>query len=760
MRGKAWYVMGLCAAAVLACRDSTRPDENDRDRVDLVEPARFVQSGCTKVWSGGSGNWSSITAWSPWGTPGPSDVACILAPSGTVVTVGSTVDIPELVIGGGINDVRVECSAGSGSVRPTRVWVRSGATLDVRSCVSWGTLQSDIVDVEGTLRLGAVPVLPDTLKVSGVLDLNGATVTSFNVDVYGSADVLATGNSLLYLNGPRHSFYADVSGSGTVLVRGAMVGTVTAGGSAPVRAAGTPAALKFRDLNLSPGSLQGSLDFETALPGSALIGDVLPGLDLRLYAQDTVRWRASSGSVVDNSGAVTVYARVLSARAISNAGQLTLASSAVTLDVDSLVNTLPGRVQVDGVHSISRNLGKWRNAGQVVVSTGAELRLEAGSFVAEPTGTQTGAFRVTTGALLTGAGSVGDVRVDSGTVSPGTQALPRNALSVGSLTLGSGATILLDVAGDSAGTYDVLTVRGNILAGGTLDLRTLAPFVGGMCGQVVPIIRLYGSRAGNFHRTTGLSLATDRVWRLAGMNAGWWITGGNPLRSLGLSVSSLALAEGGSPGVAYQCLGRRPTADVTVTPTSSGQLDLTPLPLTFPSSTWEWPQFLVVNPWDDTVAEGTHADTVRYRLTSADPTYNAVASTVLPVTISDNDGVLAADLAVTLVSSPTAVNANQVFAPRFRVTNNGPATSTGSTFTITPMAGLTLLTNQSNVSCTSASGVLTCTVGPLASGAQVEFFLEVRAGTTGSYANTVRITGIEGDLVPANNAFTWNITVN
>ncbi|MBL8959161.1 MAG: hypothetical protein JNJ98_04850, partial [Gemmatimonadetes bacterium] len=170
--------------------------------------------------------------------------------------------------------------------------------------------------------------------------------------------------------------------------------------------------------------------------------------------------------------------------------------------------------------------------------------------------------------------------------------------------------------------------------------------------------------------------------------------------------------------------------------------------------------FLVVNPWDDTVVEGAHADTVRYRLASADPTYNGTASSMLPVTITDNDGALAADLAVTLVSSPTAVNANQAFAPRFRVTNNGPATSTGSTFTITPMAGLTLLANQSTVSCTSTSGVLTCTVGPLASGAQVEFFLEVRAGATGSYGNTVRITGMEGDLVPANNSFTWNITVN
>ena len=760
MRWQPWYVIGLVATTLSACREPTRPDRSGSDRVDLVGPARFVQSGCTKVWSGGSGNWSSITAWSSWGTPGPSDVACILAPSGTVVTVQSTVDIAELVIGNGVDDIRVECAGGSGSVRPTRLWVRGGATLDVRTCVNWGTLQSDIVEVEGTLRLGAVPAFPETLTVSGVLDLDGASVTASRVDLQGAGDVVATGNSLVYLNGTSHNFSADVAGAGSLLVRGATAATVYASGNAPVRAAGSPAALKFRDVNLSLGFLQGSVDVEEVVPGRALTGATPAGLDLRLYAPDTLRWQAGTGSVVDNAGITTVFARVLAARTISNTGQLVLAPTSTTLDLDSMVNTPRGRVQVDGVHSIARHLGKWRNAGQVVVSTGAELRLERGSFLAERTGTQTGHLRVMTGALLTGDGSAGDVRVDSGTVSPGTLAHPRSALSVGSLTLGSGATVLLDVAGATPGTFDELTVRGNIVAGGTLDVRTIAPLVGGVCGQSLPIIRLFGSKAGTFQRTSGLALAVDRAWRLAGMNGGWWLTGGDPQRAVSVSTASLALAEGGSGGVVYQCLGRRPTAEVTVTPTSRGQLDLTPTPLTFPTASWEWPQFLVVNPRDDTIAEGTHADTVRYRLASTDPTYNGTAVTVLPVTISDNDGAFAADLAVSLVSSPTTVNPNQVFAPRFRVTNNGPAASTGSTFTITPMAGLTLLASQSNVSCTSAGGLLTCTVGPLAPGAQVEFYLEVRAGATGSYSNTVRIAGVEGDLVPANDAFTWNLTVN
>ncbi|MBL8983622.1 MAG: hypothetical protein JNL26_15655, partial [Gemmatimonadetes bacterium] len=561
MSSRRWYCIGLIALAQ-GCREPARPEE-PRDRVDLRDAARFIQTGCTKVWSGGSGNWSSVTAWSPWGVPGPSDVACILAPSGTMVTVQSTVDIPELVIGNGLNDVRVVCNAGTGSVRPVRLWVRTAATLDVRNCVGWGTLQSELVDVEGTLRVGAVPISPDSLVVSGVLELTGATATSSWLQLHGTSEVQVTGSSLLYLNGGGHGIFSDVTGTGSVTVRGASAGSVLyGGGSAPVRAAGTAAGIKFQDVQLTlMNSPQGSVDFEVALPGSSITGTPRAGLDLRLHGQDSVRW---NGGVQTNEGTVTVYAPRFTGRAIVNRGVLAFAPSATRLDLDSLVNEPAGQVQVNGTLSFNRWGGVWRNAGQTTVSAAGELRIEGATFVADGAAAHTGTLRLTNSALLTGAGVVGDVTIDSGHVSPGTLQQPRATLSVGRLSMGPGATALLDVAGDSAGTYDGLTVRGNLQAGGTLDVRTIAPFLGGRCGQVIPLIKVLGSRSGNWLRTTGLSLASDRAWRLAGQASGWWLTGADPQRALGTSVSSLALAEGGSAGVVYQCLGRRPTATVTV----------------------------------------------------------------------------------------------------------------------------------------------------------------------------------------------------
>jgi hypothetical protein len=112
------------------------------------------------------------------------------------------------------------------------------------------------------------------------------------------------------------------------------------------------------------------------------------------------------------------------------------------------------------------------------------------------------------------------------------------------------------------------------------------------------------------------------------------------------------------------------------------------------------------------------------------------------------------------VSAPANVNLNQGFEARYRVRNNGPGASTGSTVSITPMAGITFQSSSPTVPCVASAGQTTCTVGALASGAQIEFVVVYRAAASGAQSNTVRVVGREYDSVGSNDSFVWNVTVN
>ena len=75
-------------------------------------------------------------------------------------------------------------------------------------------------------------------------------------------------------------------------------------------------------------------------------------------------------------------------------------------------------------------------------------------------------------------------------------------------------------------------------------------------------------------------------------------------------------------------------------PAGSSQLVLQPAQLVFTSANWSIPQTITLSAVDDTAVEGNHASSLRFTLVSADPAYNGLVVTPLPVAISDNDGAI------------------------------------------------------------------------------------------------------------------------
>ena len=117
-----------------------------------------------------------------------------------------------------------------------------------------------------------------------------------------------------------------------------------------------------------------------------------------------------------------------------------------------------------------------------------------------------------------------------------------------------------------------------------------------------------------------------------------------------------------------------------------------------------------------------------------------------------------ADLAV-VKTGPALVTEGHDFTYHLTATNNGPANATGVVVTDTLPTNSTFV--SASAGCAEAAGVVTCTVGNLASGASSTFDITVTAGSAGSsLVNAVSITGDQFDPNTANNSFTLTTELN
>jgi uncharacterized repeat protein (TIGR01451 family) len=111
-----------------------------------------------------------------------------------------------------------------------------------------------------------------------------------------------------------------------------------------------------------------------------------------------------------------------------------------------------------------------------------------------------------------------------------------------------------------------------------------------------------------------------------------------------------------------------------------------------------------------------------------------------------------ADLAV-VKTGPALVTEGHDLTYHLEATNNGPANATGVVVTDTLPTNSTFV--SASAGCTEAAGVVTCTVGNLASGASAGFDITVTAGSAGtSLTDTASISGDQSDPDSTNNTST------
>jgi hypothetical protein len=473
----------------------------------------------------------------------------------------------------------------------------------------------------------------------------------------------------------------------------------------------------------------------------------------------------SGGSTYRISGRLTGYdpdtVVVDSDVDVVNTGTIVALSGELLFTAPSLDN----RGAIDAAASLRLGTSLLENRGTIDVAAGGRLALSYSDYIAHPAGTMSGRLELLSLSELHGNGSLGDVVViGSGTIiSPGTAASPVGRLTMESLALGTNATTVLDLGGTRNGDSDQIRVATALSYAGTLEVRTLAPFVGGLCGQNIPLIHLADSTRApsrSFRYLTGMQQGVKSQWRPYYAPRGLRLVGFDPSAVLSFSAQRVTVTEGGASGSVEACLGPDvPARTVDFALTSGGsQVTVQPVPLRFDLADWPAPRAITVTAIDDGLAEGPHGVPLRFTASSADARYDNRLATGLTADIVDNDP--GADLALTLTSAPAAAALNQTVEARYRITNAGPAASSGSTFTFAPLAGLSYVGNSSAVTCTTSTGLVTCTAGPLASGAQVEFTIVFRAQTAGAHVNTARIAGVEYDANVSNDVAVWALTVN
>ncbi len=119
------------------------------------------------------------------------------------------------------------------------------------------------------------------------------------------------------------------------------------------------------------------------------------------------------------------------------------------------------------------------------------------------------------------------------------------------------------------------------------------------------------------------------------------------------------------------------------------------------------------------------------------------------------------DLSVTQSDTPDPVNVSSSLAYTLNVSNAGPDDATGVTVIDTLPAGITFQSaSATQGSCVELAGVVTCTLGDLAGGANATINVAVTSPVTiGTITNAATVNGNETDPIAGNNTSTENTIV-
>ena len=119
----------------------------------------------------------------------------------------------------------------------------------------------------------------------------------------------------------------------------------------------------------------------------------------------------------------------------------------------------------------------------------------------------------------------------------------------------------------------------------------------------------------------------------------------------------------------------------------------------------------------------------------------------------------AADLRLTLTTSPATIPLGLNWIAVIAVTNLGPGTTTARLVQQLSSGVQFISASGAASGCTNDNGLIICDLGPLAAGTNALITLTTRPSNLGSAANSLSVTGALVELNPANNALVLGTTV-
>ncbi len=138
--------------------------------------------------------------------------------------------------------------------------------------------------------------------------------------------------------------------------------------------------------------------------------------------------------------------------------------------------------------------------------------------------------------------------------------------------------------------------------------------------------------------------------------------------------------------------------------------------------------------------------------------YSWLVNNELPLALDtiNRSGIASADLSVSKADSPDPAHVGQKLTYTILVTNNGPDSATGVTLTDTlPKSTGFGSVSTTQGTCTRAKQVVSCNIGPLASGATATVTIVVKPTQKGTITNTVTVAATSpNDPNTANNTAT------
>ncbi|MCA9082800.1 MAG: hypothetical protein KDA81_02035, partial [Planctomycetaceae bacterium] len=324
----------------------------------------------------------------------------------------------------------------------------------------------------GSVDLDTISATGESLTISDIddLELNQVSLTT-TLNVSAAGEIKDADNSSLNVSG-------NAQFSGTDIVLGDHAGDVTNFGSLSFSATGDVDITEDSHSELVGTNSATNLTLSTngALTDGGSTTQILGLADLQgdsITLGDTVGDSFTAGNLhfvatgnVDLHEADDMDLSGDSSGAIVHLS----ADGAITTSVGSHVTSDVIHVDSDGDVLLSALGPDAATLGTLSANSGSgTITLESGTFFVDGSTSISGTIDLGTDAVLGGNGTVGDVVLTDGTVSPGNSP---GILNTGNFSLGAASTLSIELFGTNAGTpeFDQLNVTGSVTLAGTLDV--------------------------------------------------------------------------------------------------------------------------------------------------------------------------------------------------------------------------------------------------------------------------------------------------